>query len=306
MRSPGPAIILNLEMAARATPKKRTGVEVCVFDYLDFRAYLRAYYEAAKATRAGFSFRTFSKLAGLKSPNFFKLVMDGERNLGPDTVPKFADALGLEGPERSFFADLVAFDQAPNSAEKNRAFERIAASRRFRAARRIDSMLLRYLSHWYHPAVRELVGRCDFVEDPQWIAETLQPHITATQARDSVVLLVELGLLERDPATHRLVQAEPTLTTEHEVQTIGAAQFHREMMKRATDALDTIPPQHRDFAALTVRVSARNVARVKERIHAFRESLAELCDADTEGRSVYQLNIQWFPLSRLDCGEEEK
>jgi len=46
--------------AARKTRK----VEVRVYDFLDYRAYLRAYYEAAKRTRPSFTFRLFSKLAG--------------------------------------------------------------------------------------------------------------------------------------------------------------------------------------------------------------------------------------------------
>ncbi len=287
-------------MTARRTPRKRSGVEVDVFDYLDYRAYLRAYYAAAKSTRAGFSFRTFSKLAGLRSPNFFKLVMDGERNLGQASVPKFAEALGLEDTEREFFADLVAFDQAENTVEKSRAFERVAASRRFRSARRIDGMLLRYLSQWYHPAVRELAGRADFKEDAKWIAAELQPAITPAQALDSLALLIDLGLLAR--ADGRLVQAEPTLTTEHEVTVLGAASFHRQMLERASEAIDDVPREHRDYAALTVRVSPVTARAVKERIHQFREALAELCDADHEGSIVYQLNIQWFPLSRVDRG----
>src|SRR5512133_1692492 len=114
-------------MAPRRPKNNRANVQVEVFDYLDYRAYLRAYYEAAKRRPAGFSFRTFSKRAGLRSPNFFKLVIDGDRNLGKDTVGKFADALGLEGEAREFFADLVAFEQSTDNTEKNRVFERIAA-----------------------------------------------------------------------------------------------------------------------------------------------------------------------------------
>ena len=291
-------------MAVQSPRKKRSGVEVNVFDYLDYRAYLRAYYVSAKQTRAGFSFRTFSKLAGLKSPNFFKLVMDGERNLGPETVPKFASALGLEPAEHAFFRDLVAFEQATNTKEKNDVFERIAASRRFRSARRIDGMLLQYLSTWYHPAVRELVASPEFQEAPQWIAKALRPTITAKQAASSLKLLQDLGLLVRNPSSNRLEQAEPTLTTEHEVTALGAAAFHRQMMARAADALDGVSAKRRDFAALTVCVSPRTVARVKERIHRFREGLAELCDADAAGTSVYQLNVQWFPLSQTDDSEE--
>lgn len=284
-------------MVERQVHKQSETVEPSVFDYLDYRAYLRAYYETHKRTRAGFSFRTFSKRAGLRSPNFFKLVMDGDRNLGADTIPKFADALRLTGSEREFFFDLVAFDQADDNAEKNRAFERIAASRRFRNARRIDGMVLTYLSHWYHPAIRELAARRDFADDPKWIAAQLQPAITPKEAAQSLELLVNLGLLVRDADTGRLTRGEPTLTTEHEVSALGAANFHRQMLQRATEAIDSIPAKSRDLAALTVCVSARTAAEVKQRIHQFREALTEICDAEVAGEIVYQLNIQWFPLS---------
>ena len=285
-------------MTTRRTPKSPKEVAPSVFDFLDFRAYLRGYYEAQKARRAGFSFRTFSKRAGLRSPNFFKLVMDGDRNLGADSIPKFADALGLSGAERDFFTDLVAFDQAADSTEKNRAFERIAASRRFRTARRIDGLLLTYLSHWYHPAIRELAARHDFSEDPKWIAQQLRPAISPTQAAHSLELLLSLGLLERDAASGRLLRGEPTLTTEHEVTALGAGNFHRQMLQRAAESIDDIPARLRDLAALTVCVSARTASQIKERIHQFREALTELCDAEPQGTAVYQLNIQWFPLSR--------
>lgn len=284
-------------MVERHVAKQSANSEPNVFDYLDYRTYLRAYYEARKRSRAGFSFRTFSKRAGLRSPNFFKLVMDGDRNLGTETVPKFADALRLSGAEREFFFDLVAFEQASDSAEKNRAFERIAASRRFRSARRIDGMLLTYLSHWYHPAIRELAARRDFTSDPKWIAAQLQPTITPRQAAQSLALLLDLGLLVKDADTGRISRGEPTLTTEHEVSALGAANFHRQMLQRATEAIDAIPAKSRDLAALTVCVSARTATEIKTRIHQFRETLTEICDAESEGEIVYQLNIQWFPLS---------
>jgi uncharacterized protein (TIGR02147 family) len=92
-------------------------------------------------------------------------------------------------------------------------------------------------------------------------------------------------------------RGEPTLTTEHEVRSLGAAAFHRQMMERAAQSLDTVPREQRDLAALTVCISGKTVAQVKERIHQFREMLTELCDSDAEGTVVYQLNVQWFPLS---------
>jgi uncharacterized protein (TIGR02147 family) len=290
-------------MASRAQRPARK-VDVRVYDFLDYRAYLRAHYEAAKRTQRSFSFRSFSKLAGLRSPNFLKLVIEGERNLGADSVPRFCTALGLEAPEADFFSDLVAFNQATSLADKNRAFERISASRRFRAARRIDGDLFAYLSHWYNPAIRELAGRADFSEDPRWIASQVRPRISPTEAAEAMRLLLSMGLLVRDANSGRILRGEPTLTTEHEVRSLGAAAFHRQMIERAGESLETVPAALRDLAALTVCISPETAARVKERIHQFREALTELCDSDTAGAVVYQMNIQWFPLSATE-GEDK-
>jgi uncharacterized protein (TIGR02147 family) len=287
-------------MADGRNSKRGSQVEVNVFDFLDYRAYLRAYYDAAKRRPSGFSFRAFSKRAGFSSPNFFKLVIDGDRNLGSDSVGKFADALGLDDSERAFFTDLVAFEQAENKVEKNRAFERLASSRRFRSARRIDSQLHDYLSHWYHPAIRELVMSREFREDPRWIAAQVRPTITVKQAAHALELLLDLGLVVRNSQTQRLELREPTLTTEHEVMALGVANFHKQMLERATESIDTVPSALRDLAALTVCISSNRIGEVKERIHQFRESITELCENDPDASVVYQLSVQWFPLTRND------
>ncbi len=282
--------------ASKRSQTKRTPA-VSVYDYLDYRAFLKAHYESMKASSRNFSYRMFSSLAGFRSPNHLKLIMEGQRNLGLDSIPRVASAVGLEGREVEFFADLVSFDQAPNPLEKNRAFQAIASSRRFRAARRIDGELLVYLSHWYNVATRELAARPDFSEDPAWIAAQLRPRITLNEAAQAMKVLLSLGLLVRNPETGRVERGEPTITTEHEVRAIGAAAFHRQMIFRAAESIDSVSSAFRDLAALTVCVRPEVAAQVKERIHRFREQITELCDADAGGNVVYQLNIQWFPLS---------
>jgi uncharacterized protein (TIGR02147 family) len=291
-------------MSSNRNKQSRKSV-VRVFDYLDYRAYLKAHYQATKAQRPSYSFRLFSKLAGLRSPNFLKLVFDGQRNLSAESVERFSTAIGHDAAEAEFFADLVEFNQAESLADKNRAFERIAASRRFRNARRIDGDLFAYLSHWYNPAIRELAARRDFNEDPRWIASQLQPRISPAEAAQAMQLLLSLGLLVRDQQTGGILRGEPTLTTEHEVRSLGAKAFHRQMIERAADSMETVPREQRDLAALTVCISPKTVALVKQRIHQFQEAMAELCDADAEGDVVYQMNLQWFPLSQAPAQSPE-
>lgn len=268
-----------------------------VFEYVDYRAYLRAYYEAEKARRPAFSYRYFARRAGQASPNFLKLVIEGKRNLGKDSVSAFAVALDLDKEEATFFADLVAFSQATTQEEKNRYFSRIAASGNFRKAGRIEGELFEYLSHWHIPAIRELTATADFRDDPKWIAAQLRPAITAREAAHALKVLLRLGLIRKLP-DGRIERGEPSWTTGHEVQSFAVVNYHQEMLNRAMEAMTAVHQSERDVSSLTVCIKASTMAEIKRRIHAFNEELLALCDADEEPEIVFQIGVQCFPLSR--------
>ena len=88
-----------------------------VFQYLDFQLYLRDYYEHRKRVDPSYSFRRFSDLAGLNSPNYLKLVMDGQRLLTVPNVHRFAKGLELNFSETTYFEYLVHFKQAETKSE---------------------------------------------------------------------------------------------------------------------------------------------------------------------------------------------
>jgi uncharacterized protein (TIGR02147 family) len=272
-------------------------VRPSIFGFLDYRAYLRALIAAEKGAGKAFSYRYIARKAGVRSPSFLKLVADGQRNLGPDTIERFGQAFGLSAEEQDFFAHLVAFNQATSAAEANRHFESINASRRFRAARLIDSGMFEYLSCWYYPAIREMAARPDFTEDPEWIAHELLPQITAGQARVALKLLFDLGLLVRG-VDGRVTRGEPALDTGHQVASRAVVNYHRQMLDRASEALESVPGTRRDIIALTLAIRPGTVADLKQRMHAFRETVVARCDDDREPEVIYQMNIQLFPLTQ--------
>jgi uncharacterized protein (TIGR02147 family) len=272
-----------------------------VFEFVDYRAYLKAFYEAEKARRPAFSYRYFARRAGQSSPNFLKLVIEGKRNLGKDSIPAFAKALDLGAEEAGFFADLVAFNQAATPEEKNRHFVRIAASRNFRKARRIEGELFEYLSHWHIPAVRELAARKDFRDDPKWIAAQLRPTVSVREAAHAMKVLLSLGLLIKRP-DGGIERGEPSWTTGHEVTSFAVVNYHQEMLRRASDAIANVPQAERDVSSLVVCVSAETIPEIKRRMHALHEELLALCDADNRPEIVYQIGMQCFPLSQRGGG----
>ena len=156
--------------------------EIDVFDYLDYRAYLRDFYAHQKATKKSFSFRSFSRKAKLSSPNHLKRVMEGDRNLTAEMASRFAKACGLGDEEAEYFENLVAFNQARTTAERSKAYAKLTGFRRYRQAHKLDVAHAAYHATWYLPAIRELAARADFEADPAWIAKRMVPSITIARS----------------------------------------------------------------------------------------------------------------------------
>lgn len=277
-------------------------VELDIVDYLDYRAFLRDYYAAKKAQGRGFSHRAFSRKAGLRSPNYLKMVMDGDRNLTNPMAERFAKALGLEGEAAEYFVDLVRFNQAKTASERNKSYQHLTSSRRYKNAHRLDVAHAAYHSTWYIPALRELAARSDFQDDPAWIAKTLAPKISQTDATRALKTLIELGLLVRNE-NGRVTRGEAQVATERETSSLHIANYHRSMMERAAESIDLFPSQDRDISSLTLCISADGIRRFKERIQRFRTELLELESMEDEPTQVVQINFQLFPLSSVEDGD---
>ena len=274
-------------MAARAP--------IDVFRYADYREFLRAYYELKKAQKPGLSLRAFSRRAGLKSPNYLKLVIDGDRNLTQERALRFAEAAGLHGESVDYFCSLVALNQARSATERELQYSRLRAFRRYRETHKLDAAQEAYHAHWYVPAIRELCARADFVDDPKWIARTLLPPITPAQARQAIAALCALGLLVRGE-DGRLRQAEPLIETPDVPLGHQVVRYHREMMRLASEALERVPREDREIASLTLCISQRALLELKGELERIEQQLLQRFPSEDAER-VVQVNFQMFPLS---------
>lgn len=267
-----------------------------VFEFRDYRQFLRAYYEAGKAGGQAVTLRAFSKRAGLRSPNYLKLVMDGSRNLTQPMAARFAEAAGLRAEATEYFCELVAFNQAKTAADRGRAYERLRRFPRYRKVYKLDAAQESYHSSWYLPALRELVAHKDFDEDPHWIAKQLLPAISPREAERALTTLFELGLIERD-GTGRLLQSDPLVATPDGPLSHHVVSYHRSMLERAAAALDVVQRDEREIASLTLCVSGSQMAELKARLERFREELLQVYTAGPDASRIIQVNLQMFPLS---------
>jgi uncharacterized protein (TIGR02147 family) len=271
--------------------------EVIVFEYDNYRAYLKDLYGFYKKTKPQFSYRYFSQKAGFRSPNFLKLVIEGKRNLSPESIERFTRALKLNKKETEFFRILVHLNQARTIGEKKLYAEQLMQSRSFRHIHPLRQDQYRYYAEWYNIPIRELTILPEFSEDPGWIARSLLPPISPQQAQKALDLLLQLGLLERDESG-RLVQADAFISTGDEVTATSVANYHREMIQKGSEALDLFPGPERDISSVTMALSEEGFQEIKSLIQRFRKELLAIADQEQRAEGVFQINFQLFPLAR--------
>jgi uncharacterized protein (TIGR02147 family) len=275
----------------------RTGHLPELFTYLSYRRYLEDWFSARKAADRRFSHRLFMRRAGAASPSLLREVVSGKRNLSGAMVEGFVRALGLQESAAAFFRDLVALDQAPSDAERNAAWERLAAHRRFRTARSIEGASFAYLSSWVIPATRELALRSDFRAEPEWVAHTLTPSVPVAAAREALEVLFALGMLREHEG--RVVPTDVSVATPHQVHGLAVHNYHRQMLERALGAIEGVRSSERHLVGVTVAVPERIVPLLKAELDRVQEKLLHLCDEHSaEAERVYQLELCLFPLSR--------
>ena len=279
---------------------------ILIYDHIDYREYLSAWFEAKKEKNSRFSHRMFSRLMDQKSPSFLKDIIQRRRNLTIDQQKQLCKVLKLNAGEFRYLCDMILLDHSDDNKERARAFERMAAARRINGAKKIQGESFRYFSRWYCPAIRELASHPQFKPTPEWIIEHLRPSITKKQAKEALQILQDTELLKIYPdGTFEITDV--SIVTPMEVSSLAGFNYHTEMLQLAKEGLDRFDPEDRHYMALTVCIPPTLLPKLKEELNQMAARLLDLCDSATsQPEQVMQLHLHCFPLSAPPQSKTEK
>jgi uncharacterized protein (TIGR02147 family) len=266
-----------------------------IFNYLKYRDYLSDFYREKKAANPSFSYHALSQKAGFKSRSFIPHVIEGTKNLSEKSAAALSGAMDLTERQAEFFELLVRFDQAPSHRLKDSYFLQLAEKCTNQQTRLLLSSSHAFFSHWYHATIRELVTILDFKDDYAALARMLKPRITVRQARQSVNLLVRLGLITQKDG--RWVHTDKNMTTGDAVQSLAVENFHLQNLRLAGESIDNCPSQERDISCMVIGLSQPGYERIKTEVRSFRNKLVAIINEDEPADRVYHFNMQLYPTS---------
>jgi uncharacterized protein (TIGR02147 family) len=267
-----------------------------IFDYLDYRDFLKDFYEEKKSRHSFFSYRMFGTKIGV-DPSYLAKVLIKTRNVASGSVAAIANFCGLKDREAEYIETLVHFVKAKFPKESKLLFEKLLSLQNVSAKTLLDCQY-EFYRKWHHSAIRLLLEFYDFRGDFAALGQRLSPPVSAKEAKESVRLLEKLKLIEKgEDGRYRMTDA--AITTGPQWKSFAVGAFQEETIRLSAESIGRHPKNHRDISTVTLNINERNFEEIREKINEFRSSIIKYVNEQQAPDRVCQLNIQLFPLSKI-------
>lgn len=244
----------------------------------------RAYVERV-ARNGAYSHRAFARDLALSHSHLIR-VLHGRRRMSYQLGLQVCEKLHWTGKDRALFLESV------NASLR----ESPAQDRSGRRQRVVDLEKFRIMSEWYGPALWTLLSTPSCPSDSRRLASRL-----GIRTRDVDRMLERMqraGLIESQDG--KWVKADEFLSIPEKYADETLYRYHTQVIQKALEALEA-PFKgrrvQRDITSATFTVDPRKLEKAKAKIAKFRRELMGFLTS-SRGNSVFQLNLQFFELTR--------
>jgi uncharacterized protein (TIGR02147 family) len=266
-----------------------------IFDFLDYRKYLAAFFEHKKAVNPRFSYRVFARIIGLGSHSLIKMVIDGKRKLASHSVRAVARACELDREATKYFQTLVQWNHAESTQEKDLFWKDLIRQKMNLNAHNLSNPQLQVLSDWKSAVILELVREPNFEPTADWISRKLRIDVTLEDLKRILDNLKRVSLVEESSRGWRALPEQ--IVKGGDVPNEMIQMYHHTAGMAALQSIGSVPVHEREFSGLTVHMTEEQLKRLKEAIRSF-QSEVQSQQTDFSKAKLYQLNIQLFPLTK--------
>lgn len=271
-----------------------------IFEFTNYRSFLSAYYEDSKKKNLRWSYEVWTRKLGLKNNSSIIKIICGQREPGPKITRKLVDYFKFNNDQKVYFEDLIRLSKAKKDpALSVTLMQKIQKQFPHCKQRLLDNEEFSAISHWWFYAVRQMTKLKMFTDDPKWISKNLNFKVPPKEIRKAINILLRLGLLEREEKNHNLKFSKENIQTATDIASEAIKRFHEEMLLNARSAIRSVNITEREISGQTITISKDNISKARALIRAFEEEFCNLFDTD-RADEVYQLNIQFFPLTHVN------
>ncbi len=266
-----------------------------IFSYIDYRDFLRDYYDERKREAPWFSLRVFGSKLGLNAAYLLRIMQKLE-HLSLKKVSSVSTYFDFKPVEAEYFEAMIGFTRAKSESEATLFFEKMTQLKGGIRSTCLHSLQFEYYQKWYYSAVLAVIGFFPVKRNFRQLSKIIFPQISTSEAKKSVELLEKLNLIHRN-ADGFYERTHLHISTGSKFQPLAVHQHQKAMIHLSEEAIERFPKEHRDISSLTVTMKRETLEDIREILRNCRQAIISRVSEDKETDCVYQINMQAFPIT---------
>lgn len=257
-----------------------------------YRKVIIAELNKKKERNAKYSLRAFARDLKVE-PALIARVLNGTRNLSMLSAKKIAHQLFSNSSLRAHFLSLVEMEITEGAkaspaqiAEKVKVIDALQAE-----AFQIEKPVMEQLVSWVYFAILDLLTLKEAPQTPADIGRYLD--VEAATVQKAIKVLLAQGLVIETPKG--LQKKTAMMFAPNGIPSEVGRAYHRQMIARGVEALETQPIDRRYFYGETIAIKQELYGQLKEITDEYFAKVSELAQI-SEGQAdrLYQVNVQVY------------
>lgn len=273
-----------------------------VYEFTDYRSFLVEFVNLKRKQQPHWSLGQWARSLDLSATTSLTMVLNGQRNPGEKLAFSLAKYFKFAPDEKAYFLNLVELSKASKQSRLKSILEQEVLNQAKRKhSKPIDPQLFALITNWYCVVIRQIARSGKLSANANINIEELQKKllfpVSKIDLKAAIDTLLKIGLL-KTTSNQELSVSDEQITTESDVARESYKIYHEQMISLAKTSIRTTPVTEREITGLTLPIAKDNLAKAKELIKKFVDDFDSLVE-NTKGDSVYQLNVQFFPIADL-------
>jgi uncharacterized protein (TIGR02147 family) len=269
------------------------------FQYVtEHREYLRKELNQRIQRRPLYSQRAFARDLGLSASSLGD-YLKGTMRLSAGRICQISKTIGLTAEQRQHWIDLL--DEKFAKSQETRQLAQLRVKARLQAQTHSISVdQFKVISEWFHLAYLELIDMdTQKYSDPKTAAASL--GVPVKSLKIAIKRLSDVGFLKKDE--NGFFQVDPSTRLGDSVPSEAIRQYHTQILKRATQAIETQDMSRRFNSSTIIALPKKDVEKILAELQTVAlKFLDPYSEPSTSKDSLYCLSLQFFDLLSASKG----
>lgn len=278
-------------------------IKTDIYDYSDYRIYLKDVYRINKQALSVAGFSRFDSNGGsFSDEEYIRDIFNGRiPSLSISHCIQISYALGHSETEAEYFRCLVALSQAHHENEVRylNNMRKAIADRNNGQAEMVDKSKKEFYSEWYHSAVRALVDIFSPApNDYGPLGRSLSLPVTDTQIKRSVELLERLGFIKMDVNGNFQIATGKNIKTGTGFSQQEKKRINMQFLNLAEQLLQQGEPEEQKVSSHILGISRKTYEKIRSATDAFKTEINRFVEEEEKPDRVYLYQLVFIPLTK--------